>query len=471
MADEIGENFCFRYENGNSQLRQKAYDYYRDNNPGSFNDWGYDNNTIIFLDTNVLLETYFLSKFERESIIAFLKNNKNRIVIASRVDTEYQKHRLDFISGYNKKLSQLSKDTKSLVESCLKSLNGDFIERIKVLAENHLLKFDFLEEYLKLNDILANIQSYAECLKEEREKITKSLLEFQTSVATALLPCNANVSSLYMNDELLQAVSQCTILGPLSTEELAFVKQKYEECLNLFDKKKIDEIGRYCYAFPGCGDKKKDDNEDRIKESDLVIYHEMLKYMKQFDTNAVFLTFDLKKGDWVPGYGHNDVFLHYVENQYIQTGHVIYIKSGDELPLMFGKIPVIVDNDSDNWICTSLEDVNLFDDIDSDEQSSENEDEKLLDEHSILECNGNNLRNKYRKINEERFLSELKTCSKWANEYGAGYIGKDYFIYGLLGKRKHFEFNQSRLVYNSLLNAGKLKEEIDKNGDKIIKLV
>lgn len=100
MADEIGENFCFRYENGNSQLRQKAYDYYRDNNPGSFNDWGYDNKTIIFLDTNVLLETYFLSKFERESIIAFLKNNKNRIVIASRVDTEYQKHRLDFISGY-----------------------------------------------------------------------------------------------------------------------------------------------------------------------------------------------------------------------------------------------------------------------------------------------------------------------------------------------------------------------------------
>ena len=234
-----------------------------------------------------------------------------------------------------------------------------------------------------------------------------------------------------MNDELLQAVSQCTILEPLSTEELAFVKQKYEECLNLFDKKKIDEIGRYCYAFPGCGDKKKDDNEDRIKESDLVIYHEMLKYMKQFDTNVVFLTFDLKKGDWVPGYGHNDVFLHYVENQYIQTGHVIYIKSGDELPLMFGKIPVIVDNDSDNWICTSLEDVNLFDDIDSDEQSSENEDEKLLDEHSILECNGHNLRNKYRKINEERFLSELKTCSKWANEYGAGYIGKDYFIYGL----------------------------------------
>ena len=123
-----------------------------------------------------MLETYFLSKFERESIIAFLKNNKNRIVIASRVDTEYQKHRLDFISGYNKKLSQLSKDTKSLVESCLKSLNGDFIERIKVLAENHLLKFDFLDEYLKLNDIVTNIQSYADCLKEEREKITKSCI-------------------------------------------------------------------------------------------------------------------------------------------------------------------------------------------------------------------------------------------------------------------------------------------------------
>ena len=47
MADEIGENLCFRYKNGNIQQCRYAYDYYKLHNPGSFNDWGYDQKTKI----------------------------------------------------------------------------------------------------------------------------------------------------------------------------------------------------------------------------------------------------------------------------------------------------------------------------------------------------------------------------------------------------------------------------------------
>lgn len=74
-------------------------------------------------------------------------------------------------------------------------------------------------------------------------------------------------------------------------------------------------------------------------------------------------------------------------------------------------------------------------------------------------------------IDADRFMSELQTCSKWANEYGAGYVGKDYFIYGLLGRQKHFEFNRSRLVYHDLLRNGKISEGVDEDGGKIIEII
>lgn len=35
-------------------------------------------------------------------------------------------------------------------------------------------------------------------------------------------------------------------------------------------------------------------------------------------------------------------------------------------------------------------------------------------------------------------MSELETCTKWAVKYGAGFVGRDYFIYALLGRKKHF---------------------------------
>lgn len=471
---EIDDNFCFCYENGNSQQCQDAYRYYKQNDPGNFDDWGYDNQTVIFLDTNVLLETYFLSKFEKASVVKFITNNKNRIVISSQVDKEYQKHRLEFISGYDKKLTQLNKDTKGIIESSLKSLNGEPICKIKGLSNNHLLKFDFSDDFQTLKNILDEMQTYLDCLKEEREKLVSRLKNFQECMNNRLKPETSD-ASMYMEDELLMAIAQCTILPPLSEQELKYIKEKYDECLSIFEQKKTDVIGRYRFAFPGCGDRKKEEKEGRLKESDMVIYHEMLKYMKQNDKNIIFLTFDLAKGDWTPGKAYNDVFLHYIENQFLKTGHVVYIKSGDELPLMFDNESEHVDEDSDNedfpYTLVSVEDVDLFGEthlFETDKLSEDTENSILNQKAKEGETCENN-RN-FRKIDVARFMSELQTCSKWADEYGAGFVGRDYFIYGLLGRQKHFEFNQSRQVYNLLKESGKIKEIVGDNGDAIIQI-
>lgn len=472
---EIDKEFCFCYENGNSQQRQAAYKYYEQNDPGSIDVWGYDNQTVIFLDTNVLLKTYFLSKIERKSVVKFIVNNKDRIVIASQVDKEYQKHRLEFISGYDKQLTQLKNDTNGIIDSCLKSLNGKVINQIKSLANNHLLKYDFSVEFQTLNKILGDMQAYIDCLKEDRENIISALQNFQESINNHLSPETSNVA-MYMEDELLDAISQCTILPSLTEPELKNIKEKYDECLAIFDKEKGEGMGRYKYAFPGCGDRKKDEKEGRLKESDLVIYHEMLKYMKQNDNNVVFLTFDLAKGDWVPGRGYNEVFLHYIENQFAKTGHVAYVKSGDELPLMFGSEPKCEDEDSDSddilYTINNLVEVDLF----GEKGCSNNETDRIETQATTINEQKPNVdafyesHKKFRKIDANRFMSELQTCSKWASKYGAGFVGRDYFIYGILGRQKHFEFNQSRLVLKSLVESGRITESIGDNGDATIKI-
>ena len=475
MEEKIGENLCFQYDNGNSQKCQESYNYYKQHNPGDINVWGYNKNTDIFLDTNILLKTYFLSKFEKNSIVNFIKTNKERIVISSQVDKEYQKHRLKFISGYNKILNDLGGNTKSIIDACLKSINGDAIEKIKSLAGNHVLKYDFLKYSQSLNDILKGILAYQDRLKDEREKLVNSMQQFQEQISNDLSSNTTDVASMYIEDDLLQAISQCKILPTLSEKEMEFIKHKYDDCLSIYEKRNTDKTDRYQYAFPGCGDKKKNEDENRIKESDMIIYHEMLKYMKQTDKNIVFLTFDLKKGDWVPGHGYNDVFLHYIENQYNQTGHVIYIKSGDELPLMFTKDfePIDEDSDSDEPSFALEGSMNIFNESfpsDSEEEDSDNE-RNINCKLSFSNDERYNHHKSFRRIDADRFLSELKTCSRWAKEYGAGYVGRDYFIYDLLGRQKHFEFNHSWQVYKKMIDENRIEEDQNKDGDKTIKIV
>ena len=230
MEEKLGENLCFRYFNGNSQKCQESYEYYKKNDPGNINDWGYDNHTVIFLDTNILLETYFLSKLEKDSIVNFIKTNKDRIVIASQVDREYQTHRLKFISGYNKNLENLCSETKSIFDSCLKSINGDAIDRIKVLAGNRVLKYDFLKYSQSLNNILDSIHSYQEKLKIQSDYWEKLKTEIEAVRSVGY----ENTDIVNMSEIYFKMADETVFAAEKYSEKIA-TKIRTIEILSAFD--------------------------------------------------------------------------------------------------------------------------------------------------------------------------------------------------------------------------------------------
>lgn len=467
----INSDFCFQYNNGNSAKRKEAYTYYDQNNPGDFDVWGY-NDTIIVFDTNLLLNTYFLSKSERESFIKFVERNKDRILLTSHVDSEYQDHRLEFVSGYNKKLNELEKDADNVLNSIKDNINGrKILENIGRLKNNHVFKYDFPSEAQRIDALSESLQGLYHSVDDTKNRLLSEIEDFRMDLVVKVAAAKNINEDIFKDDKLLGAVAECRILECLSEEEKTYIKQKYDECLKIFNEKKTDTIGRYKYAFPGCGDRKKEEDKGKCKESDLIIYHEILRYMKDEDKNVVFLTLDLTKGDWVPSNSLNNVFLHYIENEYVMSGHVIYIKSGQDLPLTFtNDIENDTDSDEEHVVDTQIETVNVLSHDTAHEGSSiEIQVNETVDTSPSV--TDDIPHKKYRAITEERFMSELQTCSKWAKEFGAGYVGKDYFIYCLLGRKKHFEFCQSRQILDKLTNSNKIKIDKNESNDDILIIV
>ena len=77
-------------------------------------------------------------------------------------------------------------------------------------------------------------------------------------------------------------------------------------------------------AFPGVADLlEKEENE----HADYIIFHEIMKFMEEKNTDAIFLTFDTTKGDWMKGDKHP--LLHYVHNCYLNTGKLLFILDAD----------------------------------------------------------------------------------------------------------------------------------------------
>ena len=73
-------------------------------------------------------------------------------------------------------------------------------------------------------------------------------------------------------------------------------------------------------------------------------------------------------------------------------------------------------------------------------------------EATVTEERGNNF-SYLRDVSRERFLQELDTALIWAESYGDGYVGKDYFIYSILG-HKRFHFSSSHRMLQSLIEEG-----------------
>ena len=135
--------------------------------------------------------------------------------------------------------------------------------------------------------------------------------------------------------------------------------------------------------------------------------------------------------------------------------------------------PIDEDSDSDEPSFALEGSMNIFNESfpsDSEEEDSDNE-RNINCKLSFSNDERYNHHKSFRRIDADRFLSELKTCTRWAKEYGAGYVGRDYFIYDLLGRQKHFEFNHSWQVYKKMIDENRIEEDQNKDGDKTIKIV
>ncbi|WP_097028574.1 PIN-like domain-containing protein [Clostridium peptidivorans] len=255
-----------------------------------------ENNIPTFLDTNVLLQIYKVSLKSRESIVTFFQNNKERIYIANQVQQEFVKNRLNVLNEYFELVSD---------ELC-KDYEKEIINSIQRYYESKKGIFEDFEEIGE--EILATIEKVRKTYELLKEKIGDYKKSF---------------GDIEYNDENLNLFSSFNILDSFDTAELDFLRKEFDNLSKkIKDKSKVKEFIKKNpnEAFPGGGDLiEKPDNP----YGDYFIYHEILKFMKEKDSDAVLLTFDTTKGDWMKE--DKTPHIHYVLNAYLNTGKFLYI--------------------------------------------------------------------------------------------------------------------------------------------------
>ena len=228
---------------------------------------------------------------------------------------------------------------------------------------------------------------------------------------------------------MLDVICCAKQLEPLSLKEKEFLKNLYVILLDQFNKEK-DKLR---YAFPGCGDRKKL-NDGFEPWGDFFIYHEILALMKELDCDAMFITNDVAKSDWVQQ--NRRPFMHYLFDEFSHTGHMINIVGLDAIPMDI--TPIIPDEEDPHE--GALDSQMLITDVASESESGgvlHKQDDNKETESSRL-------------ITEEQFLEELTICIGWATNYGGGYVNEEFFLRNILRSKKNYDYNHSKEVLQKL---------------------
>ncbi len=460
----INDDFCFRTRYKSLKKAKEALARYEDGIK-DMDTWLYDNNMPIFLDTCVLLNLYMISDIERNAFVEFIEKNKNRIVIASQVEREYNRRRVPQI---NKFMGQVE-DLKTEINKVLDTL-GDSIKNIKGgvmgVANKNIVKLGMPEVSSRLKELVEMFDQpqftteYEQRLQECKEEIDNHLNE-------ECLQCMQKADFEY-SDPVLKALAETVILSSLNQKEQTYIVELYKKLRKAFDETKADKNGdknSVEITFPGSGDPKKPVDapiEESVGWGDLYIYHEMLCYMKEHDTDVVFLTRDVTKQDWLKRDKHP--FVHYIVNAYEMTGHMMYILNSDDfIPMSFlsvaGQAKKKVDEDSLEEL---TDDNSIF--VDDFEKTME-----LADWSDIADIFKER---HYNDITEDIFKEELQKTMKWATTYGAGYVGENYFLYNIL-RMKHYNLDRAKEILNRLIESGDVirnQEEHDGHGFNCLRM-
>jgi|GEM_PF-2301531 len=292
----VNNDFCFKpYSSITAEVSNKSLRKYSED----FEIAKSLNGTFpIVLDTNILLGYYGMSQNEKNKLIQFINSYKDRIYITKQVEQEYLRNRLsvikkDFFGPLNKILEDFS------------SLRSEIFGKIQSFreAKKRLLSQDY--------------PSIWEEIRRVDEEIRVALLgeELYNEMAAQVGLTTQNNKNIIYIDELLDLVSTLKIAVGLTFEENLFVKDLFEELLQQY--KQAKDTMKWKFAIPGCGEQKEDG------AGDFLIFHELLKLMKDKNESCIFLTNDVAKGDWLQN--DKNPHVHYLEHCYNLTDNLIYI--------------------------------------------------------------------------------------------------------------------------------------------------
>lgn len=245
----------------------------------------------------------------------------------------------------------------------------------------------------------AEFASFKEKLKEVGEKFNEEFDKLYEKI------------DIEYRNPILTAISKINVLPPLSLSETDFVKSLYAKLLDRYDADK-DKLAHYL-RFPGSGE----DRDTSIKGEpwgDLAIYHQVLAFMAENHKDAIFLTNDKTKLDWMKKDG--EPYSYYIVGAYKNTGQSLFIIPEDRF---------FPNNDY-----KSIDEIRMDEDSVGDTSS--------IGTAAVLPgIDGNDITThfEFKCISDEQFINAFDVYSKWANNYGEKYVSKAYFIYVVLGNQ------------------------------------
>lgn len=456
---QISESFSYRTHYDNAKLITDACDYYKNNIMSMFEMLSPQNgNAIISFDTNFLLRLYGMPVVSRDEILKFIGLKSKNIIIASHVVTELIKNSDNISAKFKKTLRDEIKNWNTIISDINRGLSAISGKIQQVQSSNILRNSVSAECGAAIEELINRVVAY-DINQENKDKMVESATKIKELLEDSVQGIIKEIS-YGLDDPILRALSNVVQLDPLTKPELDFLDEHYSTLLEGYNKKKISSTEKSRYVFPGCGDRKKEENQN----GDFIIYHELIKWMRANNKNVYFFTNDVKKSDWLDENGIP--YRQTIVDTYHNTGHMLYVLDAADFPVDFKQIF----DDTQNVVSDDSIDEHTENNTGTNDECQP--DEVLCsggDETEANEVSGiNDAHRIYKRITKERFLSELKVLTLWAHSYGAGYVAERYFIYNILGN-KRFDYKISKSVLAELVSEGKIKVEGDSaNGKKLI---
>lgn len=447
----IGNDFCFHSGVAGVCTVYNAHKYYKENLK-DFNTVLKSQEIPIALDANVLLQLYRISSAERNVFLQFIQNNSKRIVIPSQVQIEYLRHRIAEIRKVRKAIKVLNTEYEKFYSDFLK-FKEKFNEQMSQFKNKPLVR-DMQEVEDKIDELLAFIGSTFP--SDFVENTSPQIHEVKTKLSEGIEDSLRNAIS-ETEDNVLAAVSESQLLPERTKEEIHFLEEKYKGLQEIYETHKQDKENKDLYTYPGSGDWRKE-KEGFSPAGDFIIYHELMAYMRDHDVDLYFLTNDTTKGDWI----NNDrkPFFHYVTDTYLNTGHMMYFLDVKDFTTL--SFVSMTGNDCDedggehlnkeiqNERSSSVETI-------SDKNLANNEQnilEKQEKDDSVIKSPKETFI--YKDITPDQFKQILEYSLEWSKDSDDGFVGRDSFIYGYLGRQK-FKYRTSCKVLDELIKNGEIE--------------